>query len=489
MKPRAFIGSSVEGLDTAYAIQQNLLHDVESTVWDQGVFELSSTTIESLTEALTTTDFAIFVFSPDDETKMRGKETATVRDNVLFELGLFIGKLGRERVFFVMPSGTEMHIPTDLLGVTPGKFDPNREDGKLQAATGPVCHQIRSQIKSLGKLSTEKGKPVQLEDSKSEDPTDAWVSDFVNGNYASAETKINEKIASAPEKEKAELLPFTHYIAFKKKNTGNASDLIKFASEHPTDKYIQKQVAQFLLWERHIGDAINLINNLGDDVKNDPQIKSLLAECHVANGDADSAKTTLSDGIDVSPELAIQLALVHENADDNTSAFNVTRLALLKNPSNESLRYKCARYASEIGEHKIAAYLLKELTNDFQKSESYWGYLGNCCVSLDFYDQALAAYRRAESISNGKADWINSNIGNVLFFNNFPSEAISYLKKAIEINEDSEYAHDRLSKSLSAKKEQDKILNRVCDEGKILLKNWATPEHKAMPSQTLLSAE
>lgn len=89
-KPRVFIGSSVEGLNVAYAVQQNLLHEAEVTVWAQGVFELSKTTIESLNKTLSENDFAIFVFSLDDLINIKDTIKSTVRDNVLFEFGLFI---------------------------------------------------------------------------------------------------------------------------------------------------------------------------------------------------------------------------------------------------------------------------------------------------------------------------------------------------------------------------------------------------------------
>ncbi len=150
MKSKVFIGSSREGLDIANAIHANLTRDAECTVWANGVFQISGTTIHSLIKALRESDFGIFVFSPDDLSIMRGDENPVVRDNVIFELGLFVGRLGIERCFFITPDTvSDLRLPTDLMGVTPGQYEAGRRDKNWLAATTPVCMQIRAKLVEL----------------------------------------------------------------------------------------------------------------------------------------------------------------------------------------------------------------------------------------------------------------------------------------------------------------------------------------------------
>ncbi len=154
MKTRVFVASSVEHLDLAYAIQEGLEHDAEVTVWSQGVFSPSRTTMASLIDQLDETDFSIFILAPDDVTNIRDAAVKSVRDNVIFELGLFAGRLGPERCFMIVPRGDdELHLPTDLLGLTPAQYDPDRQDGNMVAAVGPACNRIRKSMKQLGSVA------------------------------------------------------------------------------------------------------------------------------------------------------------------------------------------------------------------------------------------------------------------------------------------------------------------------------------------------
>ncbi|QGW79886.1 DNA-binding protein [Pseudomonas alkylphenolica] len=474
-KPRVFIGSSVEGLNVAYPVQQNLLHVAEVTVWDQGVFELSRTTMESLTTALSDNDFAVFVFSPDDLLCIRDKTTTAVRDNVLFEFGLFIGKLGRERVFFILPSGEELHLPTDLLGVTAGKYELARSDNSMQAATGPVCHQIRQQIQKLGMVP---GRVAVEEDTGGGVSDDInkrdWLFDFIDKKYQQAKIALQEEIASLSGEELLQKKAWLLYCDLKLKNDGNISQLIDLATENFNSSDLQSLVGSILRFEGYGNKALELLSAVQVSRPKDSKIALAIALCHTDATDSDSAINALQFiGSDEFPDVAIRLAEIFESDDRKSDALLAIQRCYARHPDNRELRFKYARLAHELGQDSIAVYLFDRLTYDDSGSVEYWGYLGNSCLSLDLYDMALYAYRRAEKLIkvDSGSQWISANIGNLLTNKGLPTEACEYLERAVKYEQNSEYSHDRFATALRKKAAESKEFQNKCAEGKRQLRD------------------
>lgn len=118
-------------------------------MWDQEVFKASHYPLEALMQELKNSDFGAFVLAPEDLITMRGKRWSVPRDNVLFELGMFIARLGRESTFLVVPKKRpNLHLPSDLDGLTVLNYDSERSDGKIIAALAAPGNAIRRAAKN-----------------------------------------------------------------------------------------------------------------------------------------------------------------------------------------------------------------------------------------------------------------------------------------------------------------------------------------------------
>jgi len=150
-RPVLFIGSSKESLPIAREIRNGLRHDdILIRLWtDGGIFGVSRFPIEDLEEQVTSADFAVLVLSPDDRVLSRGKETDAPRDNVIFELGLFMGALRRERAFIVLPRSFDIKIPTDILGLKPLEYQRGSQH-EMPSLIAPVCDDLRQIITGKG---------------------------------------------------------------------------------------------------------------------------------------------------------------------------------------------------------------------------------------------------------------------------------------------------------------------------------------------------
>lgn len=113
------------------------------------MFRATSYALESLESAVDESDFAIAVAHSDDLTLFRGEDWPAPRDNVVFELGLFMGRLGRKRAILMEPREDKVKLPSDLSGITTIPY--NYEPGKDAAARmAPACNILRNHINDWG---------------------------------------------------------------------------------------------------------------------------------------------------------------------------------------------------------------------------------------------------------------------------------------------------------------------------------------------------
>lgn len=149
-KIRVFVISSAEALPIARSIENAFAHDPFATiVWANGVFRVTNYTLESLEDELDRSDFAVAIAHPDDRTEVRDEDWPTPRDNVVFELGFFMGRLGRSRAILMEPRATRLKLPSDLAGITTirYRFDPTEPAPSM----APACNELREHIMRRGR--------------------------------------------------------------------------------------------------------------------------------------------------------------------------------------------------------------------------------------------------------------------------------------------------------------------------------------------------
>lgn len=154
-RPRIFLICSAEALAIGRAIRVGLDHDAEVVIWsDDKIFAPGSYPLEALEEQVGHSDFGIALAEPDDLVLSRDRLSATPRDNVIFELGFFMSRLGRHRTLLLVPQAEDVRLPSDFKGLTPLPYRSAATPRDLPIALGPVIDRISGLIADLGVRSS-----------------------------------------------------------------------------------------------------------------------------------------------------------------------------------------------------------------------------------------------------------------------------------------------------------------------------------------------
>lgn len=144
MKRRMFIGSSKEGLEIAKRLKSTIKKHhgtwIEINLWNENdVFTLNAGTLESLIKASLQYDYALLVATSDDIIISREEQKPAARDNVIFEAGLFMGALGKDRTFIV--ANKTLELPSDFNGTTICLYSHEKE---LEKECSPIINSLEN---------------------------------------------------------------------------------------------------------------------------------------------------------------------------------------------------------------------------------------------------------------------------------------------------------------------------------------------------------
>jgi len=148
--PRVFVISSKEGIEVARELRKNLDSDeIQVYLWDQDTFMISDYPISALEDAIERCDFTIAVAQADDVLITREETHKVPRDNVHFEYGISIGRLGRDRSFLLVQADTKVKLASDLAGLTTLRYQGDDKD-KLKRSVAKACDVARERIEFIG---------------------------------------------------------------------------------------------------------------------------------------------------------------------------------------------------------------------------------------------------------------------------------------------------------------------------------------------------
>jgi hypothetical protein len=167
-KSKIFIASSGRTLLLAEKLRDELRTEFcEATLWsDVGKSQTSLTIIEMLEKASKTYDFAVIILARDDIIVKEAGDTLKARDNCVFEAGLFMAALGRERCFLVN-SVEQKDLPSDLGGIISIPFQETNnliDRSACAEKMAPVASILLDQVQLKGTSAESTGRPLSVDD-------------------------------------------------------------------------------------------------------------------------------------------------------------------------------------------------------------------------------------------------------------------------------------------------------------------------------------
>lgn len=150
-RPTVFVGSSSEALPVAKRVKKILAKSFECVLWTDDIFRSNDNILQTLLQASGIFDFGIMLLTADDVVVSRKHAFKAPRDNVLFELGIFLGRTGDGKAYALLEDNAKAKLPSDLEGITIHKFSRDKKAKRFMRLE-VVARRLMSEMIECSKL-------------------------------------------------------------------------------------------------------------------------------------------------------------------------------------------------------------------------------------------------------------------------------------------------------------------------------------------------
>jgi hypothetical protein len=134
-RPSIFIASTTEAIKkkTPQKIKEYFAKEADVDLWSENIFTAEKSYLSVLLNRASFYDYGIILLTPEDQGIIRGTKYKVPRDNLLFELGLFMGRIGSNRAFMIAEETVK--ILSDFEGIDIAKYSmKDKSNASLEAA-------------------------------------------------------------------------------------------------------------------------------------------------------------------------------------------------------------------------------------------------------------------------------------------------------------------------------------------------------------------
>ena len=161
-RPKAFIGSSSEALGIAYALQENLGR-TRKLPCGLKVFSSRPSIPWSRFSPRWMHAISAYLFSLPMISRRSGAPRPELSATTSSSNSDYSSAALADRSIFLTPKGADLHIPSDLLGVTGISFLMHGNETNLNAALGPAANRIRNALKNIETSQPGEGRMLSEE--------------------------------------------------------------------------------------------------------------------------------------------------------------------------------------------------------------------------------------------------------------------------------------------------------------------------------------